>query len=153
MTWEDIMGRDNDSLGAGVVTAGEAKQLIARIDKDIQRLDDTIQAANVGKQFRRGWTEFRGRWRTFYYEEKDYPSRLSARSALMFVNEAKQWRQALGPEKAARAGRAGGVGAADGGEVTGPALNAPVAPSASFGWWVVGGLIVTGVVVGAKALR
>jgi hypothetical protein len=102
MSWEDIIAGADDSIGAGVVTVGEARQLIGRIDSDIQRLDEAIQASAVSKQFRRGWAQFKNSWRTFFFEEKDHPSRNAARTALMFVPEARQWRQALASEKAAR---------------------------------------------------
>ena len=112
MNWEDIIGAGRDSIGAGVVTAGESKQLIARIDADVQRLDEAIQSSNVSKQFRRGWGQFRSSWRNFFYEEKDHPSRTAARTALMFATEARQWRIAFAREKASRAsgGGVGGIG-------------------------------------------
>jgi hypothetical protein len=102
MTWEEILAGGGDSVGAGVVTVGEARQLIARIDSDIRQLDDAIAASNVSKQFRRAWGQFKSSWRNFFFEEKDHPSRTAARTALMFVSEARQWRQALAREKASR---------------------------------------------------
>lgn len=96
MTWEDIMG--GAAAGSRIVTKGEAKGLIAKIDADVQQLDGAIAASRVSKQFRRGWREFFMNWRAHYYDEKDHPSRPGVEQALMFANEARGWKQALARE-------------------------------------------------------
>ncbi len=98
MTWEDIMGGNTGSVP--IVTKGEAKGVIARIDNEVQRLDAAISGSNVSKQFRRGWRQFFVSWRAHYSMEKDHPSRVGVEQALFFANEARGWKQALARETA-----------------------------------------------------
>lgn len=112
----------DETLGAAVVTAGEAAALLARVDAEVRRLDDEVRASAAGKVFRRAWRRFVVRWRGFFDAEKGHPSRGAARAAVMFGTEARDWRQALRRELAAASHE--GMGAdASGGLITAGTLT------------------------------
>jgi hypothetical protein len=83
-----------------VVTAGEARALVERVNEALRSLDALFRGGVVSQELRRSWDETLARWRAFVSRHRQVPSRAVARTATVFAAEARFWRRALDEETA-----------------------------------------------------
>ncbi|MDX2087862.1 MAG: hypothetical protein SFX73_08430 [Kofleriaceae bacterium] len=131
-------------VGALFVTPGAIKDELETVNTGIGQLDAEIKASKVREAFKQTWQLFVTEWRQFYQSKQSLWGRAwgsTMDKVLEYKKRVDEWRAAFTRE---------------GGQSSAPTLSVPEPPSSGGGglrWWLVGGLLVGGAVLGAKVLR
>lgn len=133
-----------DDVGALIVTPGAIKDELETVNAGVRQLDAEINGSNVRGAFKNTWRMFAGEWAQFYKSKQGFWGRTwgsTMTKALEYKKRVDEWRSAYIRE---------------GGQSAGPTLNVPRPPADRDGgvkWWLVGGLLAGGAIVGVKVLR